>query len=220
MIAIESVAPSMASNMTNQSQALKASSLSSVGNLASSGDGNDANQKGGGVVIPTLRFTTSDSEMLEDENQKKKKVKSSSSSIASETMTNLNTHLQMVSLLEKVSNWSWDLFELTRVSRKRPLFTLSHYLFLSADLYKTFEINVECFLNFVTRIESGYREDVPYHNSIHASDVLHGVSYLKMSCEHIVQPTPFETLCLYVAAIIHDYECVFFFYIYIIHILK
>ncbi|KAI8851043.1 hypothetical protein BC829DRAFT_361201 [Chytridium lagenaria] len=112
----------------------------------------------------------------------------------------------MVSLLEKVDHWNWDIFDLTHVSKTRPLFTLSHYLFLKADLYSKFQIPIDIFLTFLTRIEDGYRRDVPYHNSVHATDVLHGVAWLRDRCLELVEPTDLETLALFLAAIVHDFE--------------
>jgi hypothetical protein len=122
------------------------------------------------------------------------------------SMVIVDTHKQLVNLLENVQYWNWEIFELTNISMSRPLFTLSHFLFLQADLYSTFGIPVDIFLKFVTTIESGYRADVPYHNSVHATDVLHGLSFLKSACAVQVSPSNFELLCLYTAAIIHDFE--------------
>ncbi|KAJ3215732.1 hypothetical protein HDU67_010370 [Dinochytrium kinnereticum] len=123
-----------------------------------------------------------------------------------DSITELNAHLQMVSLLEKVDHWNWDIFDLTLVSKHRPLFTLSHYLFLKSDLYSKFQIHPEVFLNFLTRVEGGYRREVPYHNSVHAADVLHGVAWLRDRCLELVEPTDLETLALYLAAIVHDFD--------------
>jgi hypothetical protein len=130
----------------------------------------------------------------------------SMSSFSAESIGNLNSHLQLVSLLEKVDNWNWDVFDLDMLSSNRPLFTLGHYLFLKSDLYNKFQIQMDVFLNFLTGIENGYHRDVPYHNSVHATDVLHGVYFLKNACASIVVPTDIELLALYVAAIVHDFE--------------
>lgn len=62
------------------------------------------------------------------------------------------------------------------------------------------------FLKFVSRIERGYHSDVSYHNSIHAADVLHGMTWLKDRCSHIIKPTDLEMMSMYFAAIIHDFE--------------
>ncbi|KAJ3102429.1 High affinity cAMP-specific 3',5'-cyclic phosphodiesterase 7A [Phlyctochytrium planicorne] len=123
-----------------------------------------------------------------------------------DSITELNAHLQMVSLLEKVDHWNWDIFDLTTISKHRPLFTLSHYLFLKADLYSKFQIVPEIFLTFLTRIEAGYRIDVPYHNSVHATDVLHGVAWLRDRCLEMVEPSDLETLAIFLAAIVHDFD--------------
>ncbi|KAJ3192530.1 hypothetical protein HK101_006359 [Irineochytrium annulatum] len=123
-----------------------------------------------------------------------------------DSVTDITARLQMVSLLEKVDHWNWELFELAAASNQRPLFALSHYLFLRADLYNKFQLSTEVFLTFMTRIESGYRRDVPYHNALHATDVLHGVAWLRHRCLDMVAPSDLETLALYLSAIIHDFD--------------
>ncbi|KAJ3415258.1 cAMP-specific 3',5'-cyclic phosphodiesterase 4D [Chytridiales sp. JEL 0842] len=124
-----------------------------------------------------------------------------------DSLDNLNSQLQMIALLEKADHWNWDIFELDNLSKRRPLFTLAHYLFLKSNLYSKFQIPMDVFLHFMTIIESGYRADVPYHNSVHATDVLHGVNFLTNTCRIMnIQPTDLELLSLYVAAVVHDYD--------------
>ncbi|KAJ3090896.1 Calcium/calmodulin-dependent 3',5'-cyclic nucleotide phosphodiesterase 1C [Quaeritorhiza haematococci] len=122
------------------------------------------------------------------------------------SVNDFNAQMTLVSLLERVDHWNWELFELNDASRGWPLFTLAHYLFLRSDLYSKLHIPKDTFLSFLTKIETGYHPEAPYHNSLHAADVLHGVNWLKDRSTAYVQPTDMELLTLYFAAIIHDYE--------------
>lgn len=46
------------------------------------------------------------------------------------------------------------------------------------DLLKTFCIDPRVFVRYLLRVESTYHADVPYHNSMHAADVLQTAHFL------------------------------------------
>ncbi|KAJ3328893.1 High affinity cAMP-specific 3',5'-cyclic phosphodiesterase 7A [Blyttiomyces sp. JEL0837] len=163
----------------------------------------------GGTSVNSATAESGDSQRKKSDDSSKSdqdRKNSLSNNAEWDSLTNLNVHLQMVSLLEKVDLWNWEIFDMDTVTSQRPLFTLAHYLFLRADLYTSFQIPLDVFLNFLTKIESGYHKDVPYHNAIHATDVLHGVNFLLTASEMFVEPTSLELLSLYIAAIIHDFD--------------
>ncbi|KAK7891089.1 hypothetical protein WMY93_023052 [Mugilogobius chulae] len=60
---------------------------------------------------------------------------------------------------------------------------VSYRLFEDTGLFQTFKIPVQEFMNYFHALENGYR-DIPYHNRVHATDVLHAVWYLT------TQPVP------------------------------
>ncbi|KAM8979799.1 cGMP-inhibited 3',5'-cyclic phosphodiesterase 3A isoform 2-T2 [Sarcophilus harrisii] len=57
------------------------------------------------------------------------------------------------------------------------VFMVSYRLFEDMGLFETFKIPVREFMNYFHALENGYR-DIPYHNRVHATDVLHAVWYL------------------------------------------
>ncbi|KAM4617280.1 cGMP-inhibited 3',5'-cyclic phosphodiesterase 3B [Discoglossus pictus] len=84
------------------------------------------------------------------------------------------------SLLEKLDNWNFPIFDLmekTGGQTGRILSQISHTLFQDTGLFEIFRIPPREFRNFFQALENGYR-DIPYHNRIHATDVLHAVWYL------------------------------------------
>ncbi|XP_018115850.1 cGMP-inhibited 3',5'-cyclic phosphodiesterase B isoform X2 [Xenopus laevis] len=84
------------------------------------------------------------------------------------------------SLLDKLDNWNFPIFDLVeRTGGKsgRILSQVSYALFQDTGLFEIFKIPLREFQNFFRALESGYR-DIPYHNRIHATDVLHSVWYL------------------------------------------
>lgn len=129
-----------------------------------------------------------------------------SSSIARDSVGEFSSHISIISVLEKFDHWNWEIFDLHELTQGWPLFSLAHFLFYRSDLYTKLKIPKKQAMRFLTFIERGYHDDVPYHNSIHATDVLHGITWLKDRCSQLIAPTDIELLSLYVAAIIHDFE--------------
>ena len=54
---------------------------------------------------------------------------------------------------------------------------MAYKIFEKVGLFKSFNIPVNQFMNYFMALESGYN-DLPYHNRIHAADVLHACYYL------------------------------------------
>ncbi|KAJ8261866.1 hypothetical protein GJAV_G00159350 [Gymnothorax javanicus] len=83
-------------------------------------------------------------------------------------------------LMSQLNNWNFPIFNLvekTHGKRGCILSQVSYRLFEDTGLFETFKIPVQEFMNYFHALESGYR-DIPYHNRIHATDVLHAVWYL------------------------------------------
>ncbi|XP_066930711.1 cGMP-inhibited 3',5'-cyclic phosphodiesterase 3A-like isoform X1 [Clytia hemisphaerica] len=78
-------------------------------------------------------------------------------------------------MLSKVKEWDFPIFELSE--KCNVLTQLAFRIFQLCDFFKTFKIAEVTFLKFFRALESGYH-NIPYHNRIHAADVLHGVYYL------------------------------------------
>ncbi|KAF3692844.1 cGMP-inhibited 3',5'-cyclic phosphodiesterase A [Channa argus] len=89
-------------------------------------------------------------------------------------------------LMSQLNNWSFPIFSLVEKTHGKTgciLSQVSYQLFEDTGLFETFRIPVQEFMNYFHALENGYR-DIPYHNRIHATDVLHAVWYLT------TQPVP------------------------------
>ncbi|XP_066490702.1 cGMP-inhibited 3',5'-cyclic phosphodiesterase 3A [Tiliqua scincoides] len=89
-------------------------------------------------------------------------------------------------LMEQLNNWNFPIFDLVdQIGKKcgRILSQVSYRLFEDMGLFEIFKIPVREFMNYFHALECGYRE-IPYHNRVHATDVLHAVWYLS------TQPIP------------------------------
>ncbi|KAI9007088.1 hypothetical protein BC832DRAFT_530676 [Gaertneriomyces semiglobifer] len=112
-----------------------------------------------------------------------------------------------IALLQRVQEYNWPIFEFTEATKGRPLATLVYHLFRRADLFSAFEIPMDLFRNCVTAIENGYRKDLSFHNSVHASDVLHCTNYFIFQSEAVSSAAgDSDMLALYIAAMIHDFD--------------
>nr|XP_031299873.1 cGMP-inhibited 3',5'-cyclic phosphodiesterase A isoform X2 [Camelus dromedarius] len=84
------------------------------------------------------------------------------------------------SIMQQLNTWNFPIFDLVeKIGRKcgRILSQVSYRLFEDMGLFEAFKIPVREFMNYFHALEIGYRE-IPYHNRIHATDVLHAVWYL------------------------------------------
>ncbi|XP_017566124.2 cGMP-inhibited 3',5'-cyclic phosphodiesterase A isoform X1 [Pygocentrus nattereri] len=83
-------------------------------------------------------------------------------------------------LMSQINNWNFPIFNLVEKTHGKCgciLSQVSYRLFEDTGLFETFKIPVREFMNYFHALENGYR-DIPYHNRIHATDVLHAVWYL------------------------------------------
>ncbi|MBN3301646.1 PDE3A phosphodiesterase, partial [Amia calva] len=87
-------------------------------------------------------------------------------------------HLEPIMI--QLNNWNFPIFDLVEQTHGKCgciLSQVSYRLFEDTGLFETFKIPAREFMNYFHALENGYR-DIPYHNRIHATDVLHAVWYL------------------------------------------
>lgn len=97
-------------------------------------------------------------------------------------------HLKDDPLLASIHLWDYPIFDLEKQAGNQMLSQLCYRVFHVTGLLETFRIPLQEFFNYFHALELGYR-DKPYHNRMHAADVLQAVFYLTS------QPIPaFQTL--------------------------
>ncbi|XP_036951556.1 cGMP-inhibited 3',5'-cyclic phosphodiesterase B isoform X3 [Acanthopagrus latus] len=83
-------------------------------------------------------------------------------------------------VMERMNTWNFQIFDLvdkTGGKTGRILSYVTYTLFQDTCLFEIFKIPVREFMTYFCALENGYR-DIPYHNRVHATDVLHAVWYL------------------------------------------
>jgi hypothetical protein len=109
-------------------------------------------------------------------------------------------------ILPWLNEWDFPVFEIEKITEGRPLFYTTVAIFRKARLLEQFNIDEDKFLNFLTRVEEGYRSPGnSYHNNMHACDVLQSVNFILNNCGLAEFVGDIGVLAALLAAIIHDY---------------
>jgi hypothetical protein len=75
-------------------------------------------------------------------------------------------------LANALVSWQWDAFAFVAGCHVRPLATLSLHLLRVSGLVEHFGLPLDSLAAWLGRVEEGYSAAHPYHNAIHAADVL------------------------------------------------
>jgi len=121
--------------------------------------------------------------------------------------------------LETIDEWDFDVFSLqsnltgddhyslAKQERGGALFYTTYALMWRTGLMAHFKINEQIMLNWCSVVEAGYHGN-PYHNSMHAADVLHIMHYI-MTKGGLVERCQLRKEDLFAglfSAAIHDYD--------------
>eukprot|EP00210_Caulerpa_lentillifera_P009708 g9260.t1 len=119
----------------------------------------------------------------------------------------MNREQRTSELLEKVDSWDeFDVFELDILTNGHPLEVLFMYLLDRFELFTTLGLDTEKCRAYCREIESRYNETNPYHNKVHAADVLQAVAVIVLSTQWDELLSPIEILSILLSATIHDIE--------------
>uniref|UniRef100_A0A5K4F8E6 Phosphodiesterase n=1 Tax=Schistosoma mansoni TaxID=6183 RepID=A0A5K4F8E6_SCHMA len=109
-------------------------------------------------------------------------------------------------IINNQSNLAPDLFKLDQISNHHPLSTFGFYLFMKTNVLQKLSIPSVTMLNCLRQIESRYNSTAPFHNSIHALDVLHA-TYQLFQCNSLKNIfSDLETFAIFFASAIHDID--------------
>jgi len=94
-----------------------------------------------------------------------------------------------------------------KIAKDDELFYMTTYVFQINNLFECLNINQVIFYNFIKRIQSGYRAN-PYHNALHAADVVQTVHYFLTTGGYMEQAdlNNIELAAMFISAAIHDYD--------------
>jgi hypothetical protein len=113
------------------------------------------------------------------------------------------TSYDVLGLLLKSAQWDFDIFALNEISNGTPLTTLMMYIFHCLNFQGKFQIDEKVFQNFVSIVETGYLAN-PYHNAVHAADVVQCLLHIITSSDITKYITNTDMFAALIAGAVHD----------------
>ena len=108
-------------------------------------------------------------------------------------------------LTENVDKWGSNIFQINKVT-SRPLSTVLYIVMRKRNLFESVGVQSKDLVRYMFEIEDRYRPENPYHNSIHAADVVQGLHVMLSRDPLASNLTDFEIFVLLFAAAIHDVD--------------
>mmetsp|Transcript_25464 Transcript_25464/g.62790 ORF Transcript_25464/g.62790 Transcript_25464/m.62790 type:complete len:397 (+) Transcript_25464:196-1386(+) len=107
--------------------------------------------------------------------------------------------------MEGYKEWEFDIWKVEELKKRDgALVLVALQIFKDHDLCKKFSIPESKLIRFLRRIQAGYNA-VPYHNSVHAADVLQTFNYFAVNGD-MHWMTPLELFASLFACIVHDFK--------------
>mmetsp|Transcript_9197 Transcript_9197/g.22789 ORF Transcript_9197/g.22789 Transcript_9197/m.22789 type:complete len:629 (+) Transcript_9197:234-2120(+) len=116
---------------------------------------------------------------------------------------NIEEERKILTALQGVAQWDWDIFKLREASGGRELQVMGWHFLCRWELPTKFNINLDCLRCWLDFVEDSYTS-TEYHNSTHAADVLHGVFFMLTTCKVEKFLSEIEIMALLFAVMIHD----------------
>jgi len=108
----------------------------------------------------------------------------------------------------EVDTCEFDIFRLKVATKNNELFALVQLLFRREELMDELSLDTRRFTLYISRIQSGYNVELPYHNATHAADVTQTLHYFLTTCEgtRTLGLAPVDVAAAYLSAAVHDFE--------------
>ena len=123
--------------------------------------------------------------------------------------TTNNTQQQHHHELSEFDDIHFNIFTYAnKTGRENVLHNLSHTIFTLYSLFTNNTLTQEHYLNFITHIRLGYDTSLPYHNDLHACDVLQTANTFisNSSLIYDLELTSLDIASLFLSCIIHNYK--------------
>ncbi|KAH8392936.1 hypothetical protein KR215_011572 [Drosophila sulfurigaster] len=113
----------------------------------------------------------------------------------------------VVKLLKNLDDWTFDVFALTEAASGQVIKYVAYDLLNRYGAMHKFKIAPGVLETFLHRVEEGYcRYRNPYHNNLHAVDVMQSMHYCLCNTGLMNWLTDLEIFASLLAALLHDFE--------------
>lgn len=109
--------------------------------------------------------------------------------------------------LDEIEKVEFNIFNLRKTTNENELVTSITYMLHKESIFQKLEIDVDTFMRFITKIQSGYR-DIAYHNKTHASDLSQTAYFCckTAEAEEILKLDTIDMASILIGGAIHDHE--------------
>ncbi|CAI5737036.1 unnamed protein product [Hyaloperonospora brassicae] len=114
------------------------------------------------------------------------------------------SEFELQNLLQDVNSWDFDVFRVHVVSGGNALCCIGYHL-LGSTPCEALNIESDVLVNFLLEIQRGYVSANPYHNAIHAADVMQTVHFFLIQPELAPFLRPLDRALSLIAAGVHDF---------------
>ncbi|CAH8431567.1 unnamed protein product [Schistosoma rodhaini] len=125
---------------------------------------------------------------------------------ASTTLSTLQNSPEIEACLSNFDKWDFNIFDLERITNKKPLTCLGMKILDSFNALSVLRIPSQILVGWLTVIEEHYHVDNPYHNATHAGDVLQASAYFLQHSLIRSICTNIDEVATLLAAIVHDVD--------------
>ncbi|GLD95391.1 hypothetical protein PINS_up004035 [Pythium insidiosum] len=115
------------------------------------------------------------------------------------------SEVELQSVLATINTWTFDVFRVNALTGGHPLVQIGYHL-LHDLAGMVLQIEMTTLVSFLTEIQSGYVATNPYHNAIHAADVMQTTHYFLVQPELVPFLRPLDRALALIAAGIHDFK--------------
>ncbi|XP_029640624.1 high affinity cAMP-specific and IBMX-insensitive 3',5'-cyclic phosphodiesterase 8B-like isoform X2 [Octopus sinensis] len=127
--------------------------------------------------------------------------------IPSSPTTLLNQVPEKIQLiLETETSWHFNIIDLEKATNNRPLVFLGLKILLRFGACEVLNVSETCLMNWLQTIESKYHASNYYHNSTHATDVLHAAAFFLEQLKYKAIFDQMDEISCLISAIIHDVD--------------
>eukprot|EP00758_Cryptobia_borreli_P001823 Tbor_TRINITY_DN2565_c0_g1::TRINITY_DN2565_c0_g1_i1::g.548::m.548/K13755/PDE1; calcium/calmodulin-dependent 3',5'-cyclic nucleotide phosphodiesterase len=126
---------------------------------------------------------------------------------------------EVMRMVKGIDEWDFDIFLFDTTCRAispdgsnspnaaGAFFYVAYAVITGLDLMTKFNISEKAMLQWLSMVEEGYNNYLPFHNALHAADVLQGVYYMLVPAEGITRLgiTNIDQLAIVLASLIHDF---------------
>lgn len=106
--------------------------------------------------------------------------------------------------MDTLGDWDFDVFDLDEATNGKPLVVTMKYLHTRLAWNEKLRMPIRNLVHFFTQIENTYNSESPYHNAVHATDVVASVYYWSKSRVFQRHARPLDIMLMIVAAACHD----------------